>query len=145
MGSFCKNCDQRIIESKNEIIGDINESYSSYINRKNKIEKIKEKVKLKPDKNFKEFIPEIIFLQRNIKKFLSRKKESNQDLFYKKVYSNDINNNNKLIEELDITNPNDTKRNRLNVNDNYKTLSQKYNTLSNNSLINYTEGKQYIK
>ena len=143
MGNFCKACDQRLSDTQNEIIGEISDSYL-LMNRKNKINKIKDKVKLKEDINLNEYIPEIIFLQRNIKKYLQRKHESNQDLFYNKLYSNNINNI-KLKEELDIIDINPSnKNNRFKTGEKFKTLSQKYNTISNNSYINYTnEGKQY--
>ena len=147
MGNFCKACDQRLSENQNEIIGDIADSvYQS--NRKNKMNKIREKVNSNHNSYsyINEHIPEIIFLQRKIKKFLNKERESNQDLFYNKIYSNDIeNSNNKLKEELGtIISNTDLKQNRLKRSENFKTLSQKYNTLSNNSLVNYAnEGKQY--
>ena len=148
MGNFCKACDQRLSENQNEIIGDIADSvYQS--NRKNKMNKIREKVNSNHNSYsyINEHIPEIIFLQRKIKKFLNKERESNQDLFYNKIYSNDIeNSNNKLKEELGtIISNTDLKQNRLKRSENFKTLSQKYNTLSNNSLVNYAnEGKQYV-
>ena len=42
--------------------------------------------------NMEEFVPEIIFLQRKIKKFLLSRHQSNQDIFYNKNYS-DLNDN----------------------------------------------------
>ena len=84
MGNFCKTCDQKITEKKNEILGEVKDYSDNINNRKFKINKIKEKIKLRADNNLKDYIPEIIFLQRNIKRYLSKKRESAQDLFYHK-------------------------------------------------------------
>ena len=88
MGSYCKACDNQINEKHNEIIrqsGDLSMSNNTRNNIKESILKVK-------NDNIKDFIPEIIFLQRKIKKFLSSKHESNQEIFYKKNYS-DLNYN----------------------------------------------------
>ena len=149
MGTFCKTCDQRVSENNNEIIGDISDTVFS-ISRKNKMNKIKERINSDHNlyhnnssnlNNINEYIPQIIFLQRKIKKYLSSKHESNQDLFYNKLYSNNIPSNRKLKEELGMF---EIKTTNLKHSENYKTLSQKYNTISNNSLINNSnEGKPY--
>jgi CRISPR/Cas system CSM-associated protein Csm5 (group 7 of RAMP superfamily) len=75
MGNYCKTCDQRFSENQNEIIrqsGDLSQA----INKRNNI---KENFLSKTqNKDILNFVPEIIFLQRKIKKFISSKKESNQ-------------------------------------------------------------------
>ena len=70
MGNACKACDQRITDGQNEIIGDIAEPYNSPLNRKYKINKIKEKVKLEQKTDLNEHIEQIIFLQRKIRTLL---------------------------------------------------------------------------
>ena len=150
MGNFCKACDQKLSESNNEILGDMADTIFP-LKRKNKMDRIKEKENSYQNNynsniNINQYIPEIIFLQRKIKKFLSKECESNQDIFYNKIYTNNItDSNNKLKDELGtLVSNTDIKKNHLKRSENFKTLSQKYNTLSNNSLINYTnEGKQY--
>ena len=150
MGNFCKACEQKLSESNNEILGDMADTIFP-LKRKNKMDRIKEKENsyqknYNNNININQYIPEIIFLQRKIKKFLSKERESNQDIFYNKIYTNNItDSNNKLKDELvTLVSNTDIKKNHLKRSENFKTLSQKYNTLSNNSLINHTnEGKQY--
>ena len=144
MGSYCKACDNQINEKHNEIIrqsGDLSMSNNTRNNIKESILKVK-------NDNIKDFIPEIIFLQRKIKKFLSSKHESNQEIFYKKNYS-DLNYNQN--EEFNIIGYKDENlegnhldKNTSKKSDKLKTLSQKYNTLSNHSMSNSkNDGKIY--
>ena len=145
MGNYCKACEKQFNERQNEIIrqsGDL-----SLINHSTK-NHIKISDKKIQNNNMEEFVPEIIFLQRKIKKFLLSRHQSNQDIFYNKNYS-DLNDN--LNEEFNIIGYNEDKYegNHLDKNiskksDKFKTLSQKYNTLSNNSNSNTKiDGKAY--
>ena len=126
MGTYCKTCDQRINEQQNEIIrnsGDL----SQYNN--NKRNNIKASFSSKSNnKNIDYYVPEIIFLQRKIKKYLSAKHESTQELFYNRNYSNNINAKNN--EEFDIIGYNEEDYNNAKGGKNSSRKSDKFKTLS---------------
>ena len=69
MGNICKACDQNLSENQNEILGEIIDSGNLY-NRKEKMNRIMDEIISKSDIDFKIYIPTIIFLQRQIKKYL---------------------------------------------------------------------------
>ena len=148
MGNYCKSCEPKNKEIQNEIIHQNGDLVQASANKRNLI---KNSFILKYQ-NIDDFLPKIILLQRNIKKYLSQKKECERDLFYKKYYSNNI--NLKLNEDFDIIVYNDdeydnSKGNKLgkhssDKSEKFKTLSQKYNTISNNSLTkSKNDGKIY--
>ena len=67
MGNYCKTCEQKINERDNEI----NRLSGDLIQPNNNRKNIKEKIEKSRKKDILDFVPEIIFLQRKIKKFLS--------------------------------------------------------------------------
>ena len=133
MGNYCKTCDQNN-ERQQEIISPNDDPIQSYINKRSFIKSRLSKGEIT------DFIPEIIYLQRKIKKFLSLKKKSNEENFYIKNYSGNI--DTKINEDFDIIGYNEENNDNANNNnmgkhssrksEKFKTLSQKYNTLSNN-------------
>ena len=90
----------------------------------------------------------IIYLQIKIRHFISDKCKTKKQLFYEKNYNNIKNNNeinNNQNDEFNIIGYNEEanenekstkKKNLHRKSEKFKTLSQKYNTLSNNSLSN---------
>ena len=140
MGNYCKTCEQRINERQQEIIRQNDDNIQPYINKRSYL-----RSRLSKD-NINDFIPEIIFLQRKIKKFLSSKQKSNEEYFYKKNYSGNI--ETKINEDFDIIGYNEENNDNVRNNNIGKHSSQKSEdkeSLNTNSESQYTIKKKYSK
>ena len=141
MGSDCTNCSKCdigiISESQNEIDRQSIEYRNGNINRDQLILNNKDNI----IKYYNNYLPQIIFLQIRLKKFLNKLKQSTdpKEDFYNKYYGTiELSQENLEIigannELADISNKEQLYHKIQNSKDKFKTLSQKYSSAQKNS------------